>query len=117
MFTDKAHTTGPLQVSARRGDFDHVVIETTGLADPRPIISIFTTTFLSQALRLDGVVTMVDAKHVEMHLDDEEGVKKGAVNEALQQIAYADRIILNKTDLVSSQIPIMFRLVCVLQGR
>ena len=45
-----------------------------------------------------GVVTLVDAKHVGRHLDEE---KPGdAVNEALQQIAYADRIVLNKTDLV-----------------
>lgn len=99
------------QVAARRGDFDHIVIETTGLADPRPIISIFTTTYISQSLRLDGVVTMVDAKNVERHLDDEAGTAKGAVNEALQQIAYADRIVLNKTDLVR------VRLRCVLRLR
>ena len=48
-----------------------------------------------------GVVTLVDAKHVEKHLDDKQR-SEGAVNEALQQIAFADRIVLNKTDLVSS---------------
>ena len=47
----------------------------------------------------DGIVTMVDAKHVHKRLDDE--VPDGAINEALEQIAYADRLILNKTDLVS----------------
>jgi G3E family GTPase len=53
---------------------------------------------MADNIRLDGVVTLVDAKHVQRHLDEE---KPGdAVNEALQQIAYADRIVLNKTDLV-----------------
>ena len=47
----------------------------------------------------DGIVTMVDAKHVHKRLDDE--VPAGAINEALEQIAYADRLILNKSDLVS----------------
>ncbi len=52
-------------------------------------------------IRLDGVVTLVDAKHVEQHLDDK--LKSlGAVNEAVEQIAYADRILLNKVDLVGS---------------
>ncbi|CAN6239147.1 unnamed protein product, partial [Urochloa humidicola] len=50
-------------------------------------------------VKLDGVVTLVDAKHAKLHLDE---VKpKGIVNEAVQQIAYADRIIVNKTDLVN----------------
>ncbi len=50
-------------------------------------------------IRLDGVVTLVDAKHVEQHLDDKQK-SEGAVNEAVEQIAYADRILLNKVDLV-----------------
>lgn len=54
---------------------------------------------MADNIRLDGVVTLVDAKHVGQHLDEEK--PDDAVNEALQQIAYADRIILNKTDLVS----------------
>ena len=53
---------------------------------------------MADNIRLDGVVTLVDAKHVGQHLDEE---KPGdVVNEALQQIAYADRIVLNKMDLV-----------------
>jgi len=84
----------------RKGEFDHVVIETTGLANPAPIIQTF---YLEHALlenfRVDGVVTLVDAKHAHLHLDE---VKPdGVVNEALEQIAFADRIVLNKTDLVT----------------
>lgn len=55
---------------------------------------------LMDDIRLDGVVTLVDAKHVEQHLDDEDKSEE-AVNEAVEQIAYADRILLNKVDLVS----------------
>lgn len=92
-----------MQMANKRGQFDHVIIETTGMADPQPIIAVFTTTDVGTALHLDGVVTMVDAKNVERHLDDDK-IKPGAVNEALQQIAYADRVILNKTDLVRFEI-------------
>ena len=52
-------------------------------------------------IRLDGVVTLVDVKHVEQHLDDKQKSPE-AVNEAVEQIAYADRILLNKVDLVGS---------------
>jgi len=82
----------------RRKDFDHIMIETTGLANPAPIIRTFTDQDMSPIVRLDGVVTVVDAKHVTRHLD--EGDHSDAPNEALEQLAYADRIILNKTDLV-----------------
>ena len=83
----------------RRDQFDRIVVETTGLANPAPIIQTFILDQdTSDKLKLDGVVTLVDAKHVEQHLDDKKA--EGDVNEALEQIAYADRIILNKTDLV-----------------
>merc|ERR1712123_109880 len=49
--------------------------------------------------RLDGIVTLVDAKHIEQHLDEEK--PEGAENEAVEQVAFADRMLLNKTDLVS----------------
>eukprot|EP00959_Pyramimonas_sp_CCMP1952_P151484 3169526-Pyramimonas_sp.AAC.2 len=49
--------------------------------------------------RLDGIVTMVDAKHVEQHLDEEK--PEGAENESVEQVAFADRLLLNKTDLVT----------------
>uniref|UniRef100_A0A7N0ZUE9 CobW C-terminal domain-containing protein n=1 Tax=Kalanchoe fedtschenkoi TaxID=63787 RepID=A0A7N0ZUE9_KALFE len=86
-------------VSKKRGKFDHIVIETTGLANPAPIIQTFyAEDQVFNDVKLDGVVTLVDAKHANFHLNE---VKpKGVVNEAVEQIAYADRIIVNKTDLV-----------------
>ncbi|KAJ0680155.1 putative cobW/HypB/UreG, nucleotide-binding domain, cobalamin (vitamin B12) biosynthesis CobW [Helianthus annuus] len=89
-------------VSKKKGKFDHIVIETTGLANPAPIIQTFyAEDQIFNDVKLDGVVTLVDAKHVNIHLDD---VKpKGVVNEAVEQIAYADRIIVNKTDLVGDR--------------
>ncbi|KAL5756568.1 hypothetical protein ACOSQ2_021314 [Xanthoceras sorbifolium] len=87
-------------VSKKKGKFDHIIIETTGLANPAPIIQTFyAEDSIFNDVKLDGVVTLVDAKHAGFHLDE---VKpKGVVNEAVEQIAYADRIIVNKTDLVS----------------
>ncbi|XP_050234183.1 uncharacterized protein LOC126682509 [Mercurialis annua] len=89
-------------VDKKRGNFDHIVIETTGLANPAPIIQTFyAEDTIFNDVKLDGVVTLVDAKHATLHLDE---VKpKGVVNEAVEQIAYADRIILNKTDLVGEK--------------
>ncbi|KAJ8755187.1 hypothetical protein K2173_018985 [Erythroxylum novogranatense] len=89
-------------VERKRGKFDHIVIETTGLANPAPIIQTFyAEDSIFNDVKLDGVVTLVDAKHAVFHLDE---VKpKGVVNEAVEQIAYADRVIVNKTDLVGEQ--------------
>uniref|UniRef100_A0A2N9FAY1 CobW/HypB/UreG nucleotide-binding domain-containing protein n=1 Tax=Fagus sylvatica TaxID=28930 RepID=A0A2N9FAY1_FAGSY len=84
----------------KRDKFDHIVIETTGLAKPAPVIETFCTDELvSRYVKLDGVVTLVDSKHAMQHLNE---VKpRFVVNEAVEQIAYADRIILNKIDLVT----------------
>nr|DAD27280.1 TPA_asm: hypothetical protein HUJ06_028748 [Nelumbo nucifera] len=89
-------------VAKKKGKFDHIVIETTGLANPSPIIQTFyAEDEVFNDVKLDGVVTLVDAKHAGFHLDE---VKpKGVVNEAVEQIAYADRIIVNKIDLVSER--------------
>lgn len=86
-------------VQDKKGQFDHILIETTGLANPAPIIQTFyLEPELLDTLRLDAVVTLVDAKYASMHLDE---VKpEGVVNEALEQVAFADRLIINKTDLV-----------------
>lgn len=78
---------------------DGVIIETTGLADPAPVAqTFFADDFVQQNMQLDGIVTLVDAKHLIMHLDEEK--PEGVENEAVEQIAFADRIVLNKCDLV-----------------
>jgi len=82
---------------------DVIVIETTGMADPAPIIrTFFNETNLTEELRLDGVVTLADAKHLSARLDDDD-LEEGKVNVAYQQVAFADKIILNKLDLVTAQ--------------
>merc|ERR1711982_307195 len=81
---------------------DGVLIETTGLADPAPVAqTFFADDFVQQHMRLDGILTLVDAKHIIQHLDDEK--PEGVENEAVEQIAFADRIMLNKCDLVDSE--------------
>jgi len=78
---------------------DGVLIETTGLADPAPVAqTFFADDFVQQHMRLDGIITLVDAKHIIQHLDEEK--PEGVENEAVEQIAFADRILLNKCDLV-----------------
>jgi G3E family GTPase len=76
----------------KREKFDHLVIETTGLADPAPVIqSFFVDEIMHSKTELDAVVTVVDAKHIWEHWDS---------SEAQEQIAFADVILLNKIDLV-----------------
>ena len=81
--------------------FDGVIIETTGLADPAPVVqTFFVDEEIQKMYQLDVVITVVDAKQIITRLDD---VKpEGVENEAVEQIAFADRIILNKIDLVPS---------------
>jgi G3E family GTPase len=77
----------------RRRRFDYVLIETTGLADPGPVAqTFFVDEELHHKLRLDGIVTVVDAYHVWQHIDTS--------NEVREQIAFADVMLLNKIDLV-----------------
>merc|ERR1719401_822516 len=81
---------------------DGVMIETTGLADPAPVAqTFFADDFVQQHMRLDGILTLVDAKHIIQHLEDEK--PEGVENEAVEQIAFADRILLNKCDLVDGE--------------
>eukprot|EP00599_Poterioochromonas_sp_BG-1_P005210 CAMPEP_0173149736 /NCGR_PEP_ID=MMETSP1105-20130129/10512_1 /TAXON_ID=2985 /ORGANISM="Ochromonas sp., Strain BG-1" /LENGTH=474 /DNA_ID=CAMNT_0014064677 /DNA_START=30 /DNA_END=1454 /DNA_ORIENTATION=- len=87
---------------SRRKTFDAIIIETTGVADPSPIIFTFNSNVLLQDnFRLDSVVCLVDSKHIGIHLDEKK--PDGNVNEAENQIAFADRIILNKLDLVGNE--------------
>ena len=78
----------------RKGGFDAIIVETTGLADPGPVAQTF---FVDEDVRakteLDSVTTVVDAKHLLLRLADS--------REAAEQVAFADQIILNKTDLVT----------------
>ncbi|MED4956103.1 GTP-binding protein [Paenibacillus macerans] len=78
----------------RKADFDRVLIETTGLADPAPVAqTFFVDDEVADFYKLDAIVAVVDAKHAGQHLD--EG------HEAQEQVAFADVLLLNKTDLVS----------------
>src|SRR5881398_3508807 len=78
----------------RRGKFDAIIVETTGLADPAPVAqTFFVDQDVSDKTRLDAVVTVADAKWLKDRLRD--------APEAKNQIAFADVIVLNKTDLVT----------------
>jgi len=81
---------------------DAIVIETTGLADPAPVAqTFFVDDDVKAFCQLDGIVTLIDAKHITQHIDE---VKpEGVENEAVEQVAFADRLILNKTDLVNEE--------------
>ena len=83
-------------------NLDGVIIETTGMADPAPVAqTFFVEDEVQERFRLDGIVTLVDAKHIEQHLDEEK--PEGAENEAVEQVAFADRLLLNKVDLVTEE--------------
>ena len=97
---DLVRTLG--QLAKRRKDFHAILLETTGLADPAPIVyTVQTNSKMSENYYIDSIVCLADCKHLAIHLDD---VKpEGNVNEALQQVAFADKILLNKIDLVTEE--------------
>ncbi len=81
-------------------DFDGVLIETTGLADPAPVAqTFFVDERVTNRYKLDGIITVVDAKHIIPRIEEEK--PEDVENEAVEQLAFADRILLNKIDLVS----------------
>jgi len=90
------------QLKTRKSEFDMVLLETTGLANPAPVVATFTQNpTIANNFRVDGIVCLVDVKHVGGHLAEKKA--DDAVNEAVCQVAFADRILLNKIDLVSKE--------------
>ncbi len=84
---------------ARKEKFDHILVETSGLADPTPVAtSFFIDNEVAGQVELDGIVTLVDAKHIAQHVNDP--LLDGRDNQAVDQIVAADRIVINKIDLV-----------------
>ncbi|CAO3666477.1 unnamed protein product [Umbelopsis ramanniana] len=82
-------------VEKKQGKFDMILLETTGLADPGPVVqTFFMDKTVQDAFQIDAIVTMVDSKHFQQHLDAEELQK---------QIAFADRLVLNKLDLIPDE--------------
>jgi G3E family GTPase len=89
---DLARVLREMLPRARRGEISRIVIETTGLADPVPILAtLMTDPVAASVYRLDGIVTVVDAVNGPSHLDMQE--------EAVRQVAVADRIVISKSDL------------------
>jgi G3E family GTPase len=81
-----------LELAERRDEFDYVIIETTGLANPAPVVQTFLLNEdISDSFQLDGIVTLVDALHLNQHF---------LSRECKAQIAFADVVLINKLDLV-----------------
>lgn len=94
---DLRATLRDLAEKKRKGelDFDRVVIETTGLADPGPVAqTFFMDDEIAESYLLDSILTLVDAKHAATQLDERQ--------EARRQVGFADQIFISKTDLVSA---------------
>lgn len=82
------------ELIARRSEFDYVIIETTGVANPAPVVQTFMVNEdIAEAFALDAVVTTIDAKHIGQHIENKE---------CKEQVAFADILILNKIDLVTT---------------
>ncbi len=95
---DLRETLQLLAAKKRKGllDFDRVVIETTGLADPGPVAqTFFMDEEIAETYLIDSIITLVDAKHAQQQLNDRQ--------EARRQVGFADQIFLSKTELVSAE--------------
>ena len=95
---DLRETLQLLASKKRKGllDFDRVVIETTGLADPGPVAqTFFMDDEIAESYLLDSILTLVDAKHADQQLNDRQ--------EARRQVGFADQIFISKTDLVAGE--------------
>ena len=85
-----------VQNLVKRGGFDYLLIETTGIADPGPVAQTFLNIpQLQQFVRMDSIITVVDAEQIEKQMKDSETAR--------EQVAMADFLLLNKTDLVSEE--------------
>ena len=92
----------------KKRDLDYIMIECSGMANPGPIASIFwLDDALESRLRLDGIITCVDSRNIDMQLvetsSQQNSIHVLGGDEAAQQIAYADRIIVNKIDLLPKE--------------
>jgi len=95
---DLRSTLATLAEKKRKGelDFDRVVIETTGLADPGPVAqTFFMDDEIAESYLLDSILTLVDAKHAPQQLNDRQ--------EARRQVGFADQIFISKSELVSAE--------------
>ena len=95
---DLRQTLQLLAAKKRKGllDFDRVIIETTGLADPGPVAqTFFMDDEVAESYLLDAIVTLVDAKHAQQQLNDRQ--------EARRQVGFADQIFISKSELVSAE--------------
>ena len=82
--------------------FNGIIIETTGLADPAPVAqTFFVDDDIQRMYKLDSIITVVDVKHIMERLKEKK--PEGVENESVEQVAFADKIILNKIDLVKSE--------------
>jgi G3E family GTPase len=93
---------------AKRSDLDYILIECSGMANPGPIASLFWLDEGLSRLRLDGIVVLVDSYHIERQLAE--------TVEASQQIGYADRILLNKIDLLDNNPQQLERLQTIIRS-
>lgn len=97
---DLVRTLG--QLVKKRQQFHAILLETTGLADPAPIVyTISTNSKMSEHYYIDSIVALADCKHLPLHLDEKK--PDGSPNEAMHQVAFADKILLNKVDLVTDK--------------